>query len=421
MDNTPHIIVIAGESSGDALGGELIKELRARKTDLLISGIGGPSMTAQGLNSIFPMADIAVMGLREIVPRLVPIMRRIRETVAYVCRAKPHALVLIDSPEFTHRVARRIKKQLPNLPIIAYVAPTVWAWRHRRARHMTNYFDYVLALLPFEPRVFQQLGGPPCAYVGHPLVKRMLSSAQVQREAQSEAQSHTQVQSEAQVQREAQSKTQNFRTRFAINDNETLLAVLPGSRISEIKRLLPIFGETLRLLAPRLNGLRVGVPVVPHVQQQVALGVANWPLKVELITDEADKTALFHAARAALTASGTASLELALANLPMIVAYKADIILEYVLRRIVQTPSVVLPNLILDKPVVPEYLMERCTATLLAPALYGLLTNAEGLHDSQSAAFAELRDIMQADNTMQAKNKEPLQNAAEKVLELAKI
>ncbi|MDD9841249.1 MAG: lipid-A-disaccharide synthase [Alphaproteobacteria bacterium] len=403
MDNKPHIIIIAGESSGDALGGELIKELRARKTDLLISGIGGPSMAAQGLNSIFPMADIAVMGLREIVPRLVPIMRRIRETVAYVCRAKPHALVLIDSPEFTHRVARRIKKQLPDLPIIAYVAPTVWAWRHRRARHMTNYFDYVLALLPFEPRVFQQLGGPPCAYVGHPLVKRMLSSAQMQREAQ------------------AQSEAQNFRARFAINDNETLLAVLPGSRISEIKRLLPIFGETLRLLAPRLNGLRVGVPVVPHVQQQVAMGVANWPLKVELVADETDKTALFDVARAALTASGTATLELALANLPMIVAYKADIILEYVLRRIVQTPSVVLPNLILDKPVVPEYLMERCTATLLAPALYGLLTNAEGLHDSQSAAFAELQDIMQADNAMQAKNKEPLQNAADKVLELAKI
>jgi len=390
----PHIIIIAGESSGDALGGELIKELRARKTEIRISGIGGPFMTAQGLDSIFPMADIAVMGLREIVPRLVPIMRRISETVAYVCRAKPHALVLIDSPEFTHRVARRIKKQLPELPIIAYVAPTVWAWRHRRARHMTNYFDYVLALLPFEPRVFQQLGGPPCAYVGHPLVKRMLSSIQEKRETQSEA--------------------QNFRTRFAIGDAETLLAVLPGSRISEIKRLLPIFGDTLRLLAPRLNGLRVGVPVVPHVQQQVADCVANWPLKVELITDEADKMGLFHAARAALTASGTAALELALANLPMIVAYKADIILEYVLRRIVQTPSVVLPNLILDRPVVPEYLMERCTPALLAPAVHALLTNAEGLHDSQSAAFAELQDIMQAKDA-------PLQSAAEKVLEFAKI
>lgn len=394
----PHITIIAGESSGDALGGALIKDLRARKADILISGIGGPSMTAQGLDSIFPMADIAVMGLREIVPRLVPIMRRIRETVAYVCQAKPHALVLIDSPEFTHRVARRIKKQLPELPIIAYVAPTVWAWRHKRARHMTNYFDYVLALLPFEPRVFQQLGGPPCVYVGHPLVKRMLSSPQAQSAAQSEA--------------------QNFRKRFAIEDNETLLAVLPGSRISEIKRLLPIFGDTLRLLAPRLNGLRVGVPVVPHVQQQVAKGVTNWPLKVELLADETDKIGLFYAARAALTASGTASLELALANLPMIVAYKADIILEYVLRRIVQTPSVVLPNLILDKPAVPEYLMERCTPALLAPALYDLLTNADGLHDSQSAAFAELQDIMQAKG---APLQDTGQNAAEKVLELAKI
>jgi len=393
--HAPHIVIIAGESSGDALGGELIKELRARQTDMRISGIGGPSMTAQGLDSIFPMADIAVMGLREIVPRLVPIMRRISETVAYVCRTKPHALVLIDSPEFTHRVARRIKKHLPDLPIIAYVAPTVWAWRHKRARHMTNYFDYVLALLPFEPRVFQQLGGPPCAYVGHPLVKRMLAPPQ------------------------AQSEAQNFRTRFAIGDDETLLAVLPGSRISEIKRLLPIFGDTLRLLAPRLNGLRVGVPVVPHVQQQVAEGVANWPLKVELLADEADKIGLFHAARGALTASGTASLELALANLPMIVAYKADIILEYVLRRIVQTPSVVLPNLILDKPIVPEYLMERCTPALLAPAVYALLTNAEGLHDSQSAAFAELRDIMQAHNGARSQNMG--QSAAEKVLEFVKI
>ena len=345
---THHIVMIAGETSGDALGADLMRALKRHENDIMITGIGGPKMTAQGLASIFPMSEIAVMGLKEILPRLPKLFKRVDDAVTHGLAVEPDVMVLIDSPEFNHRVAKRVKAKRPQTKIICYVAPHVWAWRRGRAAKMRRYFDAVMAFLPFEPEVFETNNGPPCHFVGHPIVDRL----------------------------EALEPLPDFAKKYCLKAHDVPLAVLPGSRISEVKELVPVFGQVLRYLDGRMENLRPIIPLVPHMADLVREKTANWPGKPIYVEDEADKFAAFQAARAALASSGTATMELALSGLPTVVAYNMGLMGD-LLVRIMPVPSVVLVNLILDAPAMPEFLQDRCDGREIAPVMLEMLQNDE--------------------------------------------
>ena len=339
-----HVMIIAGETSGDALGADLMQALRRRQSDIMATGIGGPKMTGEGMASIFPMSEIAVMGLKEILPRLPQLFKRVDEAVAHALTTEPDVMVLIDSPEFNHRVAKRVKAKRPEAKIICYVAPHVWAWRRGRARKMKNYFDAVMAFLPFEPDVFKANNGPPCHFVGHPIVDRL----------------------------EELEPLPDFKKKYRLKAQDVPLAVLPGSRVSEVNELVPVFGQVLRHLDGRIDNLRPIIPLVPHMADMVREKTAHWPGKPIYIENEADKFAAFAASRAALASSGTATMELALAGLPTVVAYNMGLMGD-LLVRIMPVPSVVLVNLILDAPAMPEFLQDRCDAAEIAPVLLRML------------------------------------------------
>jgi len=336
------IFLIAGEASGDQLGAGLIAALKRARENCEFLGVGGAKMVNAGLISLFPFDEIAVMGFLPVLRHLPHLMRRLDETVAAVLHMKPDALVLIDSPDFTHRVARRVRRSLPHLPVIDYVSPTVWAWRQGRARRMRAFIDHVLALLPFEPEAYRRLGGPACSYVGHPLIERLTDLVP---------------------------RKEDLLRR---NQDPPLLVVLPGSRLHEVERLLPIFAETLKRVQEKAGPLEVVLPAVSHLETMIREEVATWPVAVHVVGTEAEKFSTFRRARAALAASGTVTLELALAQVPQIVAYRVSTV-ESLARFFIKVPSIVLPNLILGRNVFPEFLQERCTPDALADALIEIL------------------------------------------------
>ena len=380
----PHIMIIAGETSGDALGADLMRALKEQAGNVMITGVGGPKMAEQGMASIFPMSEIAVMGLREILPRLPKLFKLVDAAVEHAVATQPDALVLIDSPEFNHRVAKRVKAKYPDIPIICYVAPHVWAWRRGRAGKMKAYFDAVMAFLPFEPEVFAANDGPPCHFVGHPIIERL----------------------------DALGALPNFPQKHRLKKNDVPLVVMPGSRVSEVKSLVPIFGDVLRRLDLRIEGLRVIVPLVPHIADAVRDATQDWPGRVIYVEDEAEKQAGFKIARAALASSGTATMELALAELPSVVAYNMGMVGD-ILMRTMQVPSVVLVNLILDKPAMPEFLQWRCTAQDITPTLETMLQD--------DAVNQQYRQILSAFRpAMSHEGEKPATRAAALTLELAK-
>ena len=355
------VFLVAGEPSGDQLGFKLMRALRAADPGISLRGVGGPAMAGEGLASLFPMDDIAVMGFLPVVRRLPLLLRRIRETADAVIAHPPDALVIIDSPDFTHRVARRVRRALPDLPILDYVSPSVWAWRPGRARKMRAYVDEVLALLPFEPDAHARLGGPACVYVGHPLIER-LGELRGARDAASSARA-------------------------------PLVVVLPGSRRSEVERLMDDFGAALALVAARCGPIDVVLPTLPHVETLVREKARLWPLAPRIVLGEAEKFAAFAQARAALAASGTVTLELALAQTPMVVAYRVSALEAALARRLVSAPSIVLPNLVLGANAIPELLQEDCTPQRLADALAPLIAGGPA-RDAQAAALARLDGLM---------------------------
>lgn len=360
------IVLIAGEESGDQLGAGLMRALRARLgPGIAFAGVGGHAMEREGLASAFPMSEIAVMGIGAVVARLPGIVRRGLALVDTIVTARPDALVIIDSPDFTHRVASRVRKRLPGLAIVNYVSPSVWAWRPGRAPRMRPYVDHVLALKPFEPAVHLRLGGPPCTYVGHPLIERLgeLRPGPGER---------------------------------VIPDEKPLrLVVLPGSRRSEIGRLMEPFGTALGLFAAELGqDLDVVLPAVPHLAEEIRARAEGWPVRPTIVEGEAAKHAAFRAGHLALAASGTVTLELALSGVPMVVAYKVSR-LELQLRFLVKVPSIVLANLVLGENAVPEFVQEDCTPGKLAAALQALARETPERR-RQVEAFARLDDIMEA-------------------------
>ena len=364
MADTKHIMIVAGETSGDALGGDLMVALKAQAGEIMITGVGGPKMIAQGLASIFPMSEIAVMGLKEILPRLPQLFRLVDQTVEHALATSPDALVLVDSHEFNHRVAKRVNAARPDIPILCYVAPHVWAWRQGRAKKMKKYFDAVMAFLPFEPDVFAANDGPPCHFVGHPIIDRIT----------------------------ALEPLPTFGKKHGIRDTHKPLVILPGSRLSEIKTLVPVFGDVLRRLDRHIEGIRPIIPLVPHMADMVREMTADWPGNPIYVEDEAEKLAAFHEARAALAASGTATMELALAGLPTTVAYKMGLMGD-ILVRTMPVPSVVLVNLILDAPAMPEFLQDRCNADDITPSIRAMLED-EATNAHYRAMLAPFRDAM---------------------------
>jgi lipid-A-disaccharide synthase len=361
------LFLVAGEHSGDALGGKLIESLRALSPrPLLLKGVGGALMREQGCPSLFPLAEIAVMGPLDILPRLPAIWRRIRETAEAVIALQPHALVILDSPEFTHQLAKRVRRRAPQIPIVNYVSPTVWAWRPGRARKMRAYVDHILAILPFEPEAHLRLGGPPCSYVGHPLVEKLDWIESLDAES--------------------------LRRRLEIPKDRLVIVVLPGSRSSEVKRLMPTFGSALKIIQDeRIESFEVILPAVDTVRGLVEAGMADWPVTPHLVSSEEDKFAAFRIAGAALAASGTVTLELALAGTPMVVGYRADVLVSS-LRYLLVTHSVVLANLVLGENVFPEFLLQNCTPENLAGALLPLLRDGpERERQLQGAARVKKR------------------------------
>jgi len=358
------IFLVAGEHSGDQLGGKLMQALsRALGDQVSFAGLGGGAMREQGLDSIFPLEDIAVMGFVPVLARLPTILQRIRETAAAAIAWRPDVLVIIDSPDFTHRVARRVRRALPDLPVVDYVSPSVWAWRPGRARAMRAYVDHALALLPFEPAAHRRLGGPTCTYVGHPLIERL-----------------------SDLRPSAQERARREQKRMP------LVLMLPGSRRLEIERLLDDFGAAAARLSDIAGPLDWALPAVDHLEPMISARIADWPIKPRILRGEAEKFEAFRSARAALAASGTATLELALSGVPMVVAYKVSRV-EEVLKYVVRVPSIVLPNLALGTNAIPEYLQAACTPAALANALAPLL-RAGPERAAQIAAFSRLDGLM---------------------------
>ena len=359
------IFLVAAEESGDRLGAALMKALRQRSAGpVRLSGVGGTEMTAAGLNSLFPVGDFSIIGFAAIPGRLPRIVRYMVQTVRAVLAQRPHALVIIDSPAFTLRVARYAHWFDRSIPIIDYVSPSVWAWRAGRARAMSAYVDHVLALLPFEPDVHRRLGGPPCTYVGHPLIEEVSKLRPNAAEAE---------------------------RRMA---DPPIVLAMPGSRSSEVARLAGIFGDTLALVAARAGPIEVVVPTVPHLLAQVTQATSRWPIKTRIVVEQAEKHAALRVARAALAKSGTTTLELAVAGVPMVAAYKVAPLEAAVIRRLVRVPSYILANLVIGRNVVPELVQEECTPERLAETLAPLLGDTPE-RQRQVEAFATLDAIME--------------------------
>jgi len=358
------VVLVATEESGDRLGASLMKVLRQRLGDAVeFSGVGGQGMVREGLVSLFPIEELSIVGFSAVIRELPKILRLIRRTADAIVDTAPDVLVIIDSPDFTQRVARRVHARDGAIPIVNYVAPTVWAWRPGRARAMRGYVDQVLALLPFEPAAYQRLGGPPCSYVGHPLIEQIAS---------------LRPNAEEQARRDGE---------------PPVLLVLPGSRRSEVARHLAIFGETLQQLRARGVAFEAALPTTPHLEAAIKAGIASWPVAPRIVLGETDKRAAFRTARAALAKSGTVTLELAISGVPMVTAYRVGELEAFILRRVIRVQSVILANLVIGENVIPEYLQEACTPDNLAPALADVLSETPA-RARQIEAFGRLDAIM---------------------------
>ncbi|MTH97867.1 lipid-A-disaccharide synthase [Roseibium sp. RKSG952] len=368
--STPvHVCIVAGEESGDQLGAELMQALSDRLPgQVRFSGVGGERTRALGLDSFFDMSDVSVMGISAVLARLPLIIRRVYQTVDAIIAARPDILVIIDSPDFTHNVAKRVRKRAPHIPVVGYVSPSVWAWRPGRARKMRAYVDELLALLPFEPEAHRRLGGPRTHYVGHPLIENVGSMRPMPGE------------------------------RPDLADGKKVLLLLPGSRNSEIKRLLPTFGETVARIAEADRDLEIILPAVTHIEAKIRAGVKDWPVKPVIVSGQAEKLAAFRKAHAALAASGTVSLELALSGVPMVIAYKIDWIVRLLkeLNKVLKFASIdsmVLPNIILNDKPIPEFLDNEANPEALSLRVLELLSDTPERH-RQIEAFARLDQEM---------------------------
>jgi lipid-A-disaccharide synthase len=323
-----------------------------------------------------------VMGILPVLKSLPSIIRRVYDAVEAIVTDRPDALVIIDAPDFTHAVAKRVRKKLPDLPIIDYVSPTVWAWRPGRARKMLRYVNHILAIKPFEPEALQRLQGPPCTYIGHPLVERVAELRPGRGE------------------------------RRPLAEDPLELLVLPGSRRTEIARLMGPFGEALGRVIPELGRpVSLTLPAVSHLAAEIEAAAKSWPVRPRIVFGEAEKYAAFRRAHAALAASGTVTLELALAGVPMVVAYKISR-LEELLKPLVRVPSFVLTNLVLGENAIPEFIQRDCAPAKLAEALAPLLKDTPQ-RQKQLVALGRMDELMVTGN-----ERMPSERAAQIICEM---
>ena len=377
----PLVFLVAGEPSGDQLGAKLMAALKDQAGGRVrFAGVGGARMAAEGLDSLVPIDELAVMGVVEVLPHIFRILRRIRDTAAAAKSARPDVVVTIDSPSFTLEVSKRLIGL--GVPLIHYVAPSVWAWKPWRARHIARDLDHLLVLLPFEPPYFER-HGLATTFVGHPAVE------------------------DAARPRDGAA----FRRDHGIPADAPLLAVLPGSRKGEVRRLLPAFEGALGLLKSRFADLHGVVATVPTVAEDVVAATTSWPVPVTVVHDTEAKLAAFAASDAALAASGTVAVELAAAGVPAVIAYRVSAISAFLAPRLVKVPHVSLPNILLGREVQPELLQTRCTPEALAEAVGHLLSDLAA-RDAQRAAYAEAVAMLHPDEET------PSHRAARQVLAL---
>ena len=354
------IYIIAGEASGDVLGARLIAALRKARPDLSFAGIGGERMAEQGMPSLFDYRELALMGLLEVLPRIRQLNRRLQETEADIITRQPALLITIDSPGFTLRIAEAVKPR--GIRVMHYVAPQVWAWRPGRVKKLKQKIDHLLCLLPFEPAFFEA-AGIPVSFVGHPVLESGVDQGNAAR----------------------------FRARHGLAATDRPLIIMPGSRRIEATRLLPIFGATLQAALARNPALRPVIPVSSVVAPLVRAAAAQWPASPILVQDLADKHDAFAAAAengAGLIKSGTSSLEMAVAGVAHIVAYRVNPITAAIARRLIKVPHASLVNLLCAREVVPECIQENCVPEKLTGALLPLLQNHAAIA-AQRQGFAE--------------------------------
>lgn len=352
------IYLVAGEASGDLLGARLMAALRRRRPDARFAGVGGERMAEQGLDSLFPLHELSLMGLLEVLPNLRRLARRLDQTEADIMARQPAVLVTIDAPSFTLRLAARVRPS--GIKVVHYVAPQVWAWRPGRVAAITQRVDRILCLLPFEAPFFEA-AGIPVSFVGHPVLESGADAGDAAR----------------------------FRAAHGLSAEDRPLIVMPGSRRSEVARLLPIFGAALRLLTPEVPGLRPVVPLAGLVEDAVRAGTAGWPSAPILLRDPAAKNDAYAAAAAGLIKSGTSSLEMAVAGVPHVVGYRANPVTAEIVRALIRVPFVSLTNLLAERLVVPEFLQQQCTPERLVAALLPLLRDP-ATTAAQRAGFAEV-------------------------------
>ena len=356
--------MVAGEASGDALGARLITALKQRHIGpLAFSGVGGAQMAAVGMDSLYPISDLSVMGLAEVLPRLRLLLQRLAETSDHVRAVQPAALITIDAPGFSLRLAKRLAGE--GIPLIHYVAPQVWAWRPSRARHWAARIDHLLALLPFEPEFFREFD-VHCEFVGHPVIEGL---------------------------EEMPGNGAAFRGVYGVNAGVPLLALLPGSRVGEASSLLPIFAQAAAKLHKERPELHVVMPTVEQVVSTVTDAVKTWPMPVHVVQGPSLRADAFAAADAALAASGTVSLELALRGVPSVVAYRANPITAALVRRMLLLPYVALPNILAGELVMPEFLQENCQPAGIADALSELLDNTDR-RSEQRQKFSNISEML---------------------------
>lgn len=377
----PLIYLVAGEASGDALGGRLMAALKERTGGAIeFAGVGGETMMEQGLTSLFPMPELSVMGLLEVVPRIPNVLRRLSQTQADILERRPAAVITIDSPGFTYRLAQRL--QGAGIPLIHYVAPSVWAWRPKRAEKTAALFDHLLTLFPFEPPYFTP-HGLDATFVGHPALETPPIVAD----------------------------GSAFRAAQGIGEEVPVLCILPGSRAMEVNRLMPLFRRTAKRMAELVPDMRIVIPTVGAVSDLVYSGLGDWPGQPIVVSGEVHRAGAFAASTVALAASGTVTLELAKAGVPMVVAYRVNPLTAMIARRLVKIRFVSLINIVLKLPAIPEFLQGDCRPETLAGALRGLMSDP-------AARKAQLDLSARAIAAMRPPGLKPSQAAAEAVLKV---
>ncbi|MBN9413563.1 MAG: lipid-A-disaccharide synthase [Candidatus Paracaedimonas acanthamoebae] len=377
----PHIYLVAGEASGDILGSRLIKALKEKSPHCIISGIGGALMAQQGLHSLFPLQELSIMGILEVLPHIPRILKRLNDTEQDILLKKPDIVITIDAKGFSFRLAKRLKKY--GFPLVHYTAPSVWAWRPKRAQQIARFLDHLLVLFPFEPPYFEKVG-LPTTFVGHPLIEEKFDT----------------------------SKSTMMRKKFSLEKDKKLICLLPGSRTREVYSLLPIFIEALQQFTQKIKNFHVVIPTLPHFETYIRQEMEKTNLKFSLITDEHEKYQAMIASDAAIAASGTVTLELGLTQTPFLVAYKVNPLTALILKRLMRIPYVCMVNILLNKPLIGEFIQKNCRPNLISDHLYKILQK-----DNNHTLRQELATIR---GLLTNKNKQPSKFAAETIFKILK-